>query len=725
MSGDIFYSQVNPSVQAELNARGLSGKRRTTEDLNFMLGKIANTRIIAYGKKKSTDTYSIIPESELNGNTVRSGEFLPGGKNGFLADRQWKRTGTDTTTEQGVNTSKRIPPYVTGVDINITDHSVGLLNSCTFNITVPNPERDLEYIESIYCRPGRPVRVDIEYPDSAVLSGNNIIESSSMASLAALKISEPAEPQYLNRTKFQGLIINFSIDYQTDMTAIVNVTLRGTTNVFTDVTAIVDSSKQKDVKTQLNPSGSISLFQGIREQFETAIDPAAEKAEHSKTDIAEQGLAYVVQKTVDNKTYYGLTGKINPTGEIYKYISLGWLINYINRNVLTKIENATLLTPKIILDNSVAKSGVNDHIHMLSSDPYKILLPDFFIVNKEQLKKIRQDEQKEEGLERNELNLYYDYQFLPQDTVTCRDEFIYGNVSEYETTGLENIMIELSEIEKSYDIIQDKTTHLVKLNDFLNAIFAKIKAYTGNFIDLKLITHPDDDSLFLLYNISYKSNIETTQVVPYSVPMFANHVYGSCITDFKFSGKMPTDSANLAFAINDLDSDTDTSDIAPFLNFMYSSNELSRSRTTDDIGNTIVTDSVDPLLSYAEISEIYDKKRGIAFGTLNESIRKYRNEPNKQENKDALYNALYKWVPYVRKDLKENINVKTPIIPFEVEFTTNGINGLKWGDVLTFDGLPSRYKRNTVFSIISITHNVNDIGEWKTNIRCLTRARID
>ena len=47
---DIFYSKVNEQVQQELNARGLSGWNRTTEDLNFMLAKTAGVEIKPYAK---------------------------------------------------------------------------------------------------------------------------------------------------------------------------------------------------------------------------------------------------------------------------------------------------------------------------------------------------------------------------------------------------------------------------------------------------------------------------------------------------------------------------------------------------------------------------------------------------------------------------------------------------------------------------------------------------
>jgi hypothetical protein len=38
--------------------------------------------------------------------------------------------------------------------------------------------------------------------------------------------------------------------------------------------------------------------------------------------------------------------------------------------------------------------------------------------------------------------------------------------------------------------------------------------------------------------------------------------------------------------------------------------------------------------------------------------------------------------------------------------------------------LPLKYRNNTVFSIISITHTVGSDGQWTTNVRCIMRPNI-
>ncbi len=42
-----------------------------------------------------------------------------------------------------------------------------------------------------------------------------------------------------------------------------------------------------------------------------------------------------------------------------------------------------------------------------------------------------------------------------------------------------------------------------------------------------------------------------------------------------------------------------------------------------------------------------------------------------------------------------------------------------------FKGLPARYTNNTVFSVVGVSHSVNDSGEWTTNIKCIMRPKID
>ena len=59
--------------------------------------------------------------------------------------------------------SRRVGPYLTGVDVQIGDHSMGLLNKATLQFSVPNPYRDLDAVENTWFRPGRFIQIEIAF----------------------------------------------------------------------------------------------------------------------------------------------------------------------------------------------------------------------------------------------------------------------------------------------------------------------------------------------------------------------------------------------------------------------------------------------------------------------------------------------------------------------------------------------------------------------------------
>tara|TARA_Y100000389_G_scaffold203728_1_gene253189 strand:+ start:11 stop:2152 length:2142 start_codon:yes stop_codon:yes gene_type:complete len=712
-----------------------------------MLAKTAGVEIKPYAKD-SNKQFKPIEQGILNGLTIRDGEFLPGGERGFLNDRKWEREGGESPGS-GINSSKRLPPYVTSIDVQIADHSIGLLNTCTFNILVQNPERDLEYIESIYCRPGRPVDVTIAYPESAVINGNVYLADEPMDStkrIAALKqenaantdttADEPRPKQKLNETRFQGLVINFSIQYQTDLTCMVNVVVRGTSNVFTDVTAIMKAATDTVAETETtqtnNEINTSTLYDAIKRDFNTQIkkNEDAEKKAHKPTDDVPQGESYVVERILGKKKYYGLTGRLyEAKDEVEQYISLGWLIEFINLEIISKIENAVNVAPKIILDSDITKSGIDFSINQIvSSNPEEVILPAGFIVYKSVFDQRRESLTNTAGVSTSNTfsDDYILLQTLPQtevDVTTSSATVTRTGTAAKTAEDCDNIMLNLKMLELKFTQLKDSTTGNVIVNKFLQSIFQRINYNTGGFIDLKLISHPDDPNALLVYNTKYKTALlkqkENGSIEPYSVPMFSNHPYGSVITDFKFNGELPKDSANLAFAINDIDDAADET-IAPFLNFMYSRDNITRS-----LDNNIVRDTYDNTITTAYQNERYNTLKIQARRRLNQAKIAFSRDPKSPLKQQELNSALVNYIKYSEENFKDQYLVKSPVLPFTVEFTMNGINGLKWGDVLTFDSLPSRYKRNLVFSIIAVSHTVNETSEWTTNVKCVSRVKID
>ena len=57
---------------------------------------------------------------------------------------------------------------------------------------------------------------------------------------------------------------------------------------------------------------------------------------------------------------------------------------------------------------------------------------------------------------------------------------------------------------------------------------------------------------------------------------------------------------------------------------------------------------------------------------------------------------MQKYIQYPTETIKESNQLSAPVIPFDVEFTIDGVNGLRYGDILDFPGLPEKYKIQTI-----------------------------
>ena len=160
---------------------------------------------------------------------------------------------------------------------------------------------------------------------------------------------------------------------------------------------------------------------------------------------------------------------------------------------------------------------------------------------------------------------------------------------------------------------------------------------------------------------------------------------GTIVKNFQFTAKMPNSVSSLSYVLNQNPDEISEEDIAPYVNLMYQSGteeqqkliEAKAKFAEDEAGNRI---------------------------QLTESLKKYLQYPADAPNK--------------------SLHIMSPIFPFDVSFEIDGINGFKYGDVLSFDILPLNYRINTVFSIMSINHTIGTEGEWTTSIKCIMRPRI-
>tara|TARA_B100000963_G_C22631719_1_gene675241 strand:- start:705 stop:2756 length:2052 start_codon:yes stop_codon:yes gene_type:complete len=679
-SGDIFYSNVDTNLRKELQARANAGfTSRTNDDLNFMLGKIANVEAVAYdgndpktkklvtsqGASNITD-----PMATLGGSTVTTGSFLPSGPAGFVT----------------AGNSFRIPPVITSAEINIGDHTMGLLNKAALNITIPDPVRDLDNFERIWFRPGRHSTIIFEYPDSAVITSelltDEIIPSEEkLAQQFPEKTDEIRnELKKMNRVRFDGLITSFQFTYQQDGSVECTLSLTGTSNVYTDVTTLIvsntDESGSANTSNDKN-TGNKEFINLVKEDFGRRI-----KETNDKNII---GGEIIINESSDRSIIWGPGFTNNPNTKaqqsVLKFISLGHLVDLINENLVKK--NTATDTPVVVCNDSVCRS--NYYPNLVSADPSMITLW--------------------QGTQGTPISTYGDssstiVKWL--NSVQPVSEGFYANDENGELVAFPSrIYINIIEIEKIFE----KTN---KLNDIFISISELIYAATGGAINMSLITHPSLPSMLLYYDTKYLGN-NKSDVSEFVVPMFAQSninnqpgetVLGTIVTDVKISSKLPDNLKNLAYVLND-GTEISESDIAPFVAFMYADEDQREKLSLD----------------YKKTHEKYIKE-------LEETKVEFANDPKSTTNKTRLSKALIKYIQYPTDNILDSNQLSAPIYPFDIEFTINGINGFKYGDVLEIPILPSRYSTQTVFSVINVVHSVDSSGLWETKIKCIMRPRI-
>ena len=331
----IFYSEIDKNLQAELDARARAGKTDRSETaLRYMTEKIANVSITAYEGNKRDKNKMV---HTLGGRNVIGEEYMPGGPKGFLTDRvytlgesRWavENVGSDikpatpkpvqvnsnfisnpigllikdnatrsdiqTTTivdainriktETRTNTSKRIPPFITQATMAINDNSRATTNKVTINITIPNPDRDLNFMESVYARPGRYCMVQFEHPDSALMTLNvaNIngkLQPSALPARDVIKKNYPeAEAQYdellkMNKMQFEGLIAAFEYTYNQDGTVTMTIYILGTSQTYTDLSMIMQTATTTSATTTTNTdtlvTGPTTFYREIYKEVES------------------------------------------------------------------------------------------------------------------------------------------------------------------------------------------------------------------------------------------------------------------------------------------------------------------------------------------------------------------------------------------------------------------------------------------------------------------------
>jgi len=173
----------------------------------------------------------------------------------------------------------------------------------------------------------------------------------------------------------------------------------------------------------------------------------------------------------------------------------------------------------------------------------------------------------------------------------------------------------------------------------------------------------------------------------------------------------------LMYAINS-NPNASEEQIAPYMNFMYNNQLITRKDNVQ-----ITSSNVNSQSELKKLEEKYEKNHNDFKKALADAKKLFGDTPTNIQLQEKLEGALKKYLQYPTPKLIDSSKLQSPVYPYEVSFTIQGVNGFRYGDSLQFDMLPQKYKTSTVFSIISIIHTINTSGEWTTAIKCIMRPK--
>lgn len=740
----IFYSQVDPNLQEEMRRRAKAGKSdRSEAALRYMTEKIANAELIAYDGNRRDDAKIV---HTLGGNAVLQGEFLPGGDYGFLSERDYTLKDTrwtagvlnnsitvteDTKSTSKSNTSYRIPPFITTAELAINDNTRGLTNKATINITIPNPDRDLNFMESVYARPGRYCRLTIAHPESALMTKDvanihGMLDSGSMPDINRLKKYYPDavkhydELRKMNQVQFEGLITSFEYQYNQDGSISMTVYILGTSMVYTDLSMIMQTGTTEEIQA----SGSNFVIDQAKSFYQALYDEIVSLHKQKYEDPNLQiSYAFGVLASINEPAKW-LSGYQGINGNSFAHINLNYLIDFLNRKILSKVSD-TIENPTIYCSSDF---GVRSNYYdaLCSADPENILLADHNLIpnaststdcygklNSSQGKKARKwfpsldimEISSEDLVKSSFYPMYEEIKASPEYGMSGRPGHIFINLH-----VIESIVNDLAGTKDAFTV-----------KAFLERISSKINTATGGAINMQLTADPMIPNELTFRDTNWIFAPNKPKPKPFLIPMFANNPDGTVVRDFKLSAKLPSSVQSLMYSINNSDKVTEDQ-VAPYMNFMYNNAAVKRSGA----GNAIVETSTygDAELT-RKLAEQYLETHKKYKQQLEEARAAYGADPANEQKRIALASALKKHIQYPKPTVEQSNQLAAPVFPIDAEFTIDGINGFRYGDIVDFPGIPEKYRRQTTFTIKGISHSVTETGEWTTKISCMMRPRFD
>ena len=736
MAGDIFYSQVNSSLKKELLLRGSAGKLlRSEKYMDWMTTRLSNVQITAFESDRNSKITGVLGGETVLNNTDPNGEspynngaYKPTGKFGYFT-----------------NDSTRIGPVITGLTVTLADASIkAAINNVTATILVSDPEM-IKSIEETFFRPGQLLEFEIIQNEEAILSDRpDLNQDESLFTTRILKQQyEETEDEFdissyfeMNKFIFLGIVDGFKVEYKDDASLEVTITSRAAASVFTDVSLFVSNS---DV-----PNASID--EKITEKFSDKIKNNIERYIKGKVEIDTGKITpfierYQILKNTpfkDDRVLLHAPLYKNRDGTVYEettMISLGLLVDFIEeilynntknradsavQNVTTEKENLVIPNMRIQCNDELCKT--NYYEYLTSADPKRILLyqgegnesnsnsypaqraslNEGYSVTDSGLRIADSIDTLSQPMEQDDLEDYILQYYSSAENKDSVPGFYEMSPAEEGSDALQKhgclsrILINLEVIEQFEDELLNDPEAAFTVKNFVRMINREINKQTGGAINPGVIFHPELPNILVLYDQNY---LGADQVIEeFEIPAFSSKDEGTVVRELKMSYDLPEKDRALLFGFQSQNVSVDKT--ASFNPYLIGGPEEKQKR-----------------------EEEWKEQHEIAVKQLAEAKANLTTDPKKLSNTQKLQIALQKYIKYSKPKLTESLDQQKPRWLYSLDFTIDGVNGFRFGDVFQFRGVPVQNSDNYVFTITKIVHTVSATGEWTTAISTQSRAK--
>ena len=267
------------------------------------------------------------------------------------------------------------------------------------------------------------------------------------------------------------------------------------------------------------------------------------------------------------------------------------------------------------------------------------------------------------------------------------------------------------------EVIENSET----LEEALNKLLNKMSFTAVQLWDFRIYVDPKKETVAKVIDSNLTDEDDLKNIEPNNVFSFGGYGGTSIINSVNYTSKMTNQLAlTHFFARNKGQEDADVtlsddSDVASEMMFQGVNDRILRNLRMPQTTPEKIRNQDAKKIAEEEKEEDYTKgfsEEDVKNKILGEGIT---DSGQIIVFDDQARKFLGEWF---RRQNASNLTQQIVLFPLEVEVGIDGISGLLPGYVFQLDNTPGIYRRNGVFQILEINHNITD-DDWQTNVRAV------